>query len=298
MNEKIVPKIGFLGFGEAGFNLASGFLSEGISGIKAYDICQSRDKDCQKVIGRATAAGVELVDSPQALAKSVDIIISAVVCAEAVVAAESIAPYLTNQHMYVDINATAPDTKMEVADVLLDSKVKFVDAAVMGPIPNHRHKVPIMVSGTGSESFMQLMTEYGMKLEFVEGGAGSACSVKMLRSVFMKGMAALLIEMLTAAYKFGSHETVVATIDETLTQNTPAELIHRLVAGTAIHATRRVHEMDEVIKTLSSVDVAPIMSIATKNTLQWVESMGLKSVFNGDMPEQYEDVLKAIIERG
>lgn len=298
MNERIIPKIGFLGFGEAGFNLASGFLSEGITGIKAFDICQTRDEDCHKVSDKAIAAGVELVESPEALAKSVDIIISAVVCAEAVVAAESIAPYLTDQHMYVDINATAPDTKMEVADCLMDSKVKFVDAAVMGPIPNHRHKVPIMVSGTGAQSFMQLMTQYGMNLEFVEGGAGSACSVKMLRSVFMKGMAALLIEMMTAAYKFGSHETVVATIDETLTQNTPAELIHRLISGTAIHAARRVHEMDEVIKTLSSVDVAPIMSIATKNTLQWVDSMGLKSVFNGEMPDQYEDVLKAIIERG
>ncbi|MDW7669948.1 MAG: DUF1932 domain-containing protein, partial [Bacillota bacterium] len=282
MKEKAkIPKLGFIGFGEAGSNLATGFREEGIVDIFAYDICQLREDDCIKVKERAKKANTQLVNNPKELAEKADIIISAVVCSETIIAAESIAPYLKEKHLYADINAAAPETKIEVEKIIKPYKAKFVDVAVMGPIPNHKHKVPIMLSGEGANEFYEEMNKFNMKLDFVEGGAGAASSVKMLRSVFMKGMAALLIEMMTSAYLFDSHKTVIKTIEKTLENNAPSELVHRLISGTAIHARRRVHEMDEVIKTVESVNMKPLMSRATRDTLNWVESMGLKEVFKG-----------------
>ncbi|HHY08515.1 MAG TPA: NAD(P)-dependent oxidoreductase [Corynebacteriales bacterium] len=285
-------RVGFIGFGEAASGISRGLIDEGIKSIKSYDIIQDKPIG-EKLRKRAKTIGVELV-SLEALAKESDVIISAVVCASAVQAAQSIVRHLSSRHIYVDINATSPITKKEVANTLSPSGCKFVDAAVMNPVPPYLHKVAMMISGSGAEQFKTLMDPFHMNLTLVAGEAGTASSVKMLRSIFMKGMAALFMEMLVAAYEMDIHELVLDTIRETLEKTAPNQLIHRLVAGTAIHAGRRVHEMEEVIDTLKLAGVKPTMSSATREVLAWVDSFDLKSVFQGEMPQDYITVLQEI----
>ena len=103
--------LGFVGFGEAAYHIAKGLRGEGVS-ISAYDI-----KVSEKVRTRANDTAVDLLESPAALARVADVIISAVTADQAVPAAEQNAPHLTSKHLYCDLNSISPKAKERVAAI-------------------------------------------------------------------------------------------------------------------------------------------------------------------------------------
>ena len=286
-------KLGFIGFGEAAFNIASGLRGEGLTGIIAYDK-HWKDSPAADLIGkRAAEAQVELVPSQQALIERSGMVVSAVSADMALPLARASQPFLKAEQVYVDINATSPMTKEEV-DRIISPVALFVDCAVMGPVPTYRHKVPVAVSGAGARRFCDAMTPYGMAITCMDAPAGSASASKMFRSIFMKGFVALLIEMLTAAHRYGVEDDVLDSVKETLTAGPLLEVINGLVGRGVIHSERREHEMDEVIATLDTLQVDGIMSKATKAKLHWVTELGLKAHFKGVPPKDYHQIFAAL----
>jgi 3-hydroxyisobutyrate dehydrogenase-like beta-hydroxyacid dehydrogenase len=286
-------KLGFIGFGEAAYNIASGLKGEGLTGIIAYDK-HWKDSPAAELIGqRAAEARVELVPSQQALIERSEMIVSAVSADMAVPLARASRPFLKADQVYVDINATSPMTKEEV-DRVISPVALFVDCAVMGPVPTYRHKVPVSVSGQGARRFHDTMTPYGMAITYMDAPAGAASASKMFRSIFMKGFVTLLIEMLTAAHRYGVEDDVLESVKETLTAGPLLEVINGLVGRGVIHSERREHEMDEVIATLDTLKVDAIMSKATKAKLHWVTGLGLKARFKGVPPKDYHQIFAAL----
>jgi 3-hydroxyisobutyrate dehydrogenase-like beta-hydroxyacid dehydrogenase len=286
-------KLGFIGFGEAAFNIASGLRDEGLTGIIAYDK-HWKDSPAAELIGkRAAEAQVELVPSQQALIERSEMVVSAVSADMALPLARASQPFLKADQVYVDINATSPMTKEEV-DRVIAPVALFVDCAVMGPVPTYRHKVPVAVSGPGARRFCDTMTPYGMAITCMDAPAGSASASKMFRSIFMKGFVTLLIEMLTAAHRYGVEDDVLESVKETLTAGPLLEVINGLVGRGVIHSERREHEMDEVIATLDTLQVDAIMSKATKAKLHWVTELGLKAHFKGVPPKDYHQIFAAL----
>jgi len=286
-------KLGFIGFGEAAFNIASGLRGEGLKGIIAYDK-HWKDSPAAELIGRRAAeAQVELVASQQALIERSEMIVSAVSADMALPLAQASKPFLKPDQVYVDINATSPMTKEEV-DRVISPVALFVDCAVMGPVPTYRHKVPVAVSGPGARRFCDTMTPYGMAITYMDAPAGSASASKMFRSIFMKGFVTLLIEMLTAAHRYGVEDDVLESVKETLTAGPLLEVINGLVGRGVIHSERREHEMDEVIATLETLHVDGTMSKATKAKLRWCTQLGLKGYFKGVPPQDFHEIFEAI----
>jgi 3-hydroxyisobutyrate dehydrogenase-like beta-hydroxyacid dehydrogenase len=286
-------KLGFIGFGEAAYNIASGLKGEGLTGIIAYDK-HWKDSPAADLIGkRAAEAQVELVPSQQALIEKSEMIVSAVSADMSVPLARASRPFLKADQVYVDINATSPMTKEEV-DRIISPVALFVDCAVMGPVPTYRHKVPVSVSGKGARRFHDTMTPYGMAITYMDAPAGAASASKMFRSIFMKGFVTLLIEMLTAAHRYGVEDDVLESVKETLTAGPLLEVINGLVGRGVIHSERREHEMDEVIATLETLAVDAIMSKATKAKLHWVTGLGLKTHFKGVPPKDYHQIFAAL----
>ena len=286
-------KLGFIGFGEAAFNIAAGLRGEGLGGISAYDK-HWKDSPAAELIGkRAAEAQVELVPSQQALIERSEMVVSAVSADMALPLARASQPFLKADQVYVDINATSPMTKEEV-DRVIAPVALFVDCAVMGPVPTYRHKVPVAVSGPGARRFCDTMTPYGMAITCMDAPAGSASASKMFRSIFMKGFVTLLIEMLTAAHRYGVEDDVLESVKETLTAGPLLEVINGLVGRGVIHSERREHEMDEVIATLDTLKVDAIMSKATKAKLRWVTELGLKAHFKGVPPKDYHQIFAAL----
>jgi 3-hydroxyisobutyrate dehydrogenase-like beta-hydroxyacid dehydrogenase len=101
-----------------------------------------------------------------------------------------------------------------------------------------------------------------MPVDHAGDEAGLAASRKLLRSVVMKGLAALVIESMRAAGAAGLGEE---TWHNLVAQLTAADegLIRRLVTGAGPHATRRLHEMEATVELLAELGVDPVMTRST-----------------------------------
>ena len=82
----------------------------------------------------------------------------------------------------------------------------------------------------------------GMPVEVLDGEPGAAAARKLLRSVFMKGLAASCLESLRAARAAGCEDWMREEIEAVLA-GADAALLERLVTGSARHATRRIGEV-------------------------------------------------------
>ena len=108
--------------------------------------------------------------------------------------------------LFADLNTASPALKAELAAVVETGGAQFVDVALMGTVPGNGLLTPCLVSGSGARAYAELFRPLGTPVEVVDGEAGQAAERKLLRSVFMKGMAAAAIESLAAARAAGCEE--------------------------------------------------------------------------------------------
>lgn len=292
-----IPSIGFIGFGEAAFYISDGLISDGIQHVHAFDIMANDPVVGQVIKVRANSANVNLASSLSELIESSNVIFCATSAKYALAIAKEAASFVRKKQHYVDLNSASPKVKKEIASVIGGSGALFVDAAVMEVVPPYRHKVPISVSGEGAFTFATLVEPYGMNITVINDQPGSASAMKMTRSIFMKGFTALLTETLIAAYKTGIDKEIMASIKNTLSNHPLEELVNLLMTRTAIHAERRVSEMEEVISTLKEMKLDYSISQATKGKLQQLVDMELNTYLNHTAPDHYHQVLEAIIKK-
>jgi len=286
--------LGFIGFGEAAFGITMGLKSEGFEHITAYDRAYKQPPQSKIITERAKTADIELLPSVEKVLEVSNMVISATSASEAVNVANAAAPFLRKDHIFVDVNAACPDTIIEVSDILKKSDCIFVDVAMMADVKSNRHKVPMFVSGPGAERFEKLMSPFGMNIRIVGEAPGQASAVKMVRSVFSKGVEALLMETFTAAKKYWIVDLMMENLAQSMDSTSFEKRANVLLGKTAIHSARRIHEMEDVIKTLNSLGVDPIMSRATLENFVRIDRLGLNDYFSGETPRDYKQVLEAI----
>jgi len=198
----------------------------------------------------------------------------------------------------VDVSASSPEVKRKIWEEIKNTEVMFVDAAMLGPLPVYQHKVPMLVSGSGSDLFMQVMKPYGMDFEKVSDIPGEATGIKLVRSIVMKGLPALFIEALEAASIMKVDHLVLKSLAASLNACSFEQTFNRLITGSAIHAQRRAHEMLNVIEMLEGIKVKPTMSKATFERLSWLASKNLKEKFGGKTPKEWREVVSAWEQAG
>ena len=280
------PAIGFIGFGEAGSLIAGGLRSEGLDRLFAFDIRDVQD--------RASSNGARVVESPAALARASDILISAVTASSALDAARQITPFLDSHHIYADINSVSPALKQEIDGIIRSRNAVYVEVAVMAPVPPYGHRVPMLLGGNGAAKFIEIMSPFGMRLEVVQGQVGTAAAVKMCRSIVVKGLEALMVECVLGASHFNAEDRVFGSLNESFPGIDWKKLADYMISRVVIHGERRAHEMEEVAETLRAIGIDPIMAEATARRQAWSVEMNLKSRFSTEGPASYREVLKAI----
>lgn len=291
------PSLGFIGFGEAAFHIAKGLCGAGLAGIRAYDVMAGDAKLGPLVRERAEGAQVLLVPTLADLMASCGLVLCATSAKYALPIARQAAEFVSAGTIYADLNSASPGTKRQIGQVMAAAGALFADVAVMELVPPHGHKVPLAVSGSGARAFCDGLSPYGMKLSFINEEAGSASSLKMLRSIFMKGLTALLLETLTAGRKAGVDREIMDSISGTINSRPLAETATMLITRTAIAAERRVAEMGEVLETLAEMGLDSSASAATKAKLQALADLDLRSDFGNKPPEDYAAVLDAILRK-
>lgn len=287
-------QLGFIGFGEAAFELSNGLKQESLQQISAYDAYVNDPIYGEIIRDRAAKAQVRLLDSPQKVIDEANVIIVAVPADKTYGVSQTLKPYLKKSSIYIDVSASTPAIKKQVSENVTEKGAFFVDAAMMGPLPVYKHKVPILASGSGADLFIELMTPYGMDICKVSDNPGDASAVKLIRSIYMKGVAALFVEMLEAAVAFRVEDLVIRSISETMNARTFEETMNRLVTGTAIHALRRSVELEGSIDMLESSQLDAMMTKAAKQKLQQLSQCNLKEKFKGQTPAHWLEVITAL----
>jgi len=199
--------------------------------------------------------------------------------------------------VYVDLAATTPKVKQRVAEVLWPSGARLADGAIMTSPLQDGHGVLILASGPAAREFCDAMTPWGMRIEAVGQDLGTASGIKSVRTVFMKGMEALLVECLLAGDRYGIRDAVLGSIAHWMDQRPFMESARFLVVTDAIHAERRATEAQMSAEALVEIGVDPIMTQATAARLRWVADLGLKERFGGVVPDTISEVLEAIEDR-
>ncbi|HXB70588.1 MAG TPA: DUF1932 domain-containing protein [Candidatus Acidoferrales bacterium] len=288
------PSIGFVGFGEAGFHIAKGLRQAGIVGLTAYDINVRTPGSGEKIRRRAAEAETRLADTNEELIRSSEIILSVVTSDQAALAAGQNAPYLGTGRLYADLNSVSPALKQSIAQTITATGARFVEIAVMAPVPPHGHRVPMLAGGEAAGEFAERLAPFGMRVEVVGSEIGVAAATKMFRSIMVKGMEALITECVLGASRYGAERRVFASLAETFPGITWHELADYMVGRVVAHGERRAREMEEVAETLRGLGIEPIMAEATARRMDWSVQVGLKARFGGEAPAGYREVLDAL----
>jgi len=281
--------IAFIGFGEAAQAMANGLAKEpGVTKLSAFDIRFSDAAQAPDLKSRAEARKVQAcADLAEALAGA-DIVLSLVVGSAAVKVGEEAGKHMKKGQIFVDLNSVGPDAKKRVGEALSKGgDAGFVEGAVMARVPPYEHKVPILLAGEEAERAAKFLTGVGMDIEAVGTEIGQACAVKMIRSIIVKGVEALLLESLTAAEKAGVRERIIDSISQTFPGLDWRQTATYYIGRTQQHGARRVTEMKEAAATLESFGLQPILSTAISQTIgasyEKFKASGL--AFDKDYPE-------------
>jgi 3-hydroxyisobutyrate dehydrogenase-like beta-hydroxyacid dehydrogenase len=253
--------VAVIGLGEAGSAIAADIAAAGVDVI-GWDPAVQRPPDGVRPAQNAAAALAEAgaVLSVNAAAVALDV-------------ARELAPALARGQIYADLNTAAPRVKAEVAAVVRPTGALFVDVALMAPVPGGGLRTPSLASGPGASKFAELFGRIGMPVEVVGRQPGEAAARKLLRSVFMKGIAAAAIESLAAARAEGCETWLHDELAEVF-QGADGALLERLLTGSRQHARRRVHEMDAAAEMLADLGVSPRVCAAASGWLRQLDAEG------------------------
>jgi 3-hydroxyisobutyrate dehydrogenase-like beta-hydroxyacid dehydrogenase len=172
-------------------------------------------------------------------------------------------PGLATETVYADLNTAAPALKRELATVVEGGGVRFADVALLGPVPARGLGTPALASGSGAQAFADAVGPLGMPVTVVSDQAGDAAAMKLVRSVFMKGLAASAVESMQAAEAAGRADWLANEIAAVIGR----PLLDRLLTGSEQHAARRVDEMEAAAQLLRELGVEPRIAAASASLL-------------------------------
>ena len=258
-------KVAVLGLGEAGSTLAADLARFGDE-VHGYDPAP--------VPG---PPGVTREDGPEAAVAGCSLVLAVTAGSRASVALTQVLGSLERGVVYADLSTGSPSLKEALAD-RAEPTARFADVALMAPVPGRGLAAPALASGSGATEYADLINARGGQVEVVGERAGRAAARKLLRSVVMKGLAALLIESTEAANRYGEGEWFWNHLVNQLGSMDEA-MMERLLFATAIHAPRRVEEMEAARDLLTDLGLPATMTSATLAHLD--------RLLEGGMPEVY-----------
>jgi 3-hydroxyisobutyrate dehydrogenase len=222
--------------------------------------------------------------SPEA-ARGATIAISSVTAGAALEAARATAPGLSGGTMFVDVNSVSPRTKQEAAEIVENAGGRFVEAAVMSPIYPKGIGTPILLGGKHMAAFLEVGGPLGFNAKPYSEKVGAASSVKMCRSVMIKGIESLVAECLLASHHYGVTDDVLASLKDMFPGQDWDKTGRYMLSRTLHHGRRRSEEMVEVAKTVADSGIEPTMSEAIVKRQAWAGQLGTRMPNPGDDQE-------------
>ncbi len=263
--------IAFIGLGEAASSIISGWGNLRNNQIKAYDIKLHSVETKEEIVARAKELNIRIKLSLHELVKGSDLIFSTVTPDQALKAARESCHFIKDGAYFFDLNSCAPSSKQKSCESIETNGGGYVDVAVMAPVSTEKHLVPLIISGDKASQAHAILEKLPMDAKIIEGPVGRASSIKMVRSIMVKGLEALTAECALAA--------VEADVLDEVFNSLSAEHPHFDIIKHSIynfersisHGKRRAEELKEVSKMLEDLKLANHMS---KATAVWQNNIG------------------------
>lgn len=273
-------KVALIGLGEAGSALITGW-GLGAQDVSAFDRQTDDPATAPEMHTRYAALRVTgRARLDEALAGA-EIVLSVVTADQAEAVAQAAAPHLEAGAYFCDLNSCAPAAKQRSAQAVEAAGSRYVDVAVMAPVHPALNAVPCLLSGPHAEAVLPLLGQLLTNLKVVPGPVGRASTIKMVRSVLVKGLEALTAEFMLAVAAADVADEVLPTLqinypgwdwDAQATYNFERAMVH---------GVRRAAEMEEVVKTLADLGLP---STVTEATLGWERKLAAVPVPAPDDP--------------
>ncbi len=283
-------RIGFIGFGEVGRAFGLEMKTRGAN-LFYYDIADKKPE--------SWISPLSLSD----LIERCDVILSTASTHVAVEIARESARYLTPGKIYADMNSTSASVKNRIAGIIEPTRAHFIEGAILSAIGETGAKAAILVCGEKAEELSRLMNDLGLiNVKYFSPKIGEASQVKMIRSVFSKGVECLLLEMLIAGKRAGVAEYLWKDIVDFMTKNPFERVAQNWIKTHPLACERRYHEMVQVVETLKELRLEPLMTRGTLDFFQKSRALGVEKAFDSkpdnfwEVPNEMETRLKKQID--
>ena len=263
----MTARIGVFGLGEAG-SAISADLAAGGAEVHGFDPAAV-----------PTPPGVIRHDEPREVVRGATAILSITPAIDAQAAIAQAFDAVPRGSLYADLSTAPPTLKQDLADTAALRNLAFADVALMATVPGKGIRTQQLVSGDGAERYAELVEPYGVVVDVIGDEPGAAAQRKLLRSIVMKGLAALVDEAQTAADAAGQGEWLRAHLGQIMDE-VDATVLDRLVRGTEKHAVRRHAEMRAAQAMIEQLDVEPMM---TRSTVAFLERVASRSDDGGEL---------------
>lgn len=284
--------VSFIGFGEAAGAFLSGWALPDPARVAVFDIKTEQSDMAGPMRARYAEAGVHGCASPAEAVAKAAMVFSVVTADQALAAAEAAASHLRQGAFWFDCNSCAPATKRRAAEVIEAAGGRYVDVAVMAPVYPKRHHVPLNIAGPHAEAAAVALASLDMKPTVTGPEVGHASSIKMIRSVMIKGLEALVAECFLSARRAGVEQQVLASLEasdpDIAWRKRGAYNLERMM----VHGARRASELREVAITVEDLGLPGAMSAATA---EWEDKIAALKTDPG--PDDLIARLDAILTR-
>ncbi|WP_082522331.1 NAD(P)-binding domain-containing protein [Acidovorax sp. Root402] len=256
-------KFAILGGGMVGACYMQAFLEHGHSLVGLCDLQPNA-----AVADAVQAAGAQVHTAPGAWLAGADVVVSAVFGTVARSLFEACLPHLQDGALYVDMTTADPQEMRECAELAERSAqgraVHFVDVAITGAVNLGGKKTPLLVAGGKAGFVQELFLPFGGSVRVVGERPGDAASLKLLRSIYTKGIEALAVECLVTAEQRGLREPLYAVLQDI--DETPLRTLMESMVRTHIpHSARRRNEVAEAQQQMARHGLTPIVLPAVES---------------------------------
>lgn len=287
------PRIAFIGFGEAAEAFAKGWGQDVARGQLAWD-AKCPDPEARRLPQRrADATGIVLAADRATALEGAAAVFCLVTADRAVEAAEQAAAHLAPGTLWLDGNSCSPGAKRRSAGIIEEAGGRYVDVAIMAPVYPKMHRTPLLIAGPHAGAALEVLETLGMQAQISGESVGEASAIKMIRSVMIKGMEALMAECLLAARRAGIEERVLTSLQASNPNiDWPSQAAYNL-ERMMVHGRRRAAEMREVAATLAELGLPNALASATADWQQRIGDLELPAG-DDDYPSRADAILQTL----
>ena len=271
-----LARVTLAGFGEVAQHYARALQARDVT-VRVFHPCAS-----ERSLQAAAAAGLRIESEAQAFADA-QIVLSLTPGGASLAVAQAAANVLPEGAVFADFTSASPQAIRAGASLFAPGA--HADVAIMGALSLHGHRTPLLAAGDGAERLRGWLEPLGFAAQVLRGGhSGDATALKLLRSVFTKGMDAVTIECLLAAEAAGLRPQLLEQMGD-MDRVPMRATIDMYVRTHAASAARRLEEMREVQAQLEALGMRPQVTPAI--IARYVRTVGMlgDAATNPPVPE-------------